>query len=83
MAKTKSVQSNKNQLVITFLTRANDNFNLTISNVKPNVSEDEIRQFANHIVENRVIVNAIGGQLMSMVKAKVVASETDTFDLIV
>ena len=83
MAKTKSVQSNKNQLVITFLTRTNDNFNLTISNVKPNVSEDEIREFANHIVENRVIVNAIGGQLMSMVKAKVIASETDTFDLIV
>ena len=83
MAKTKSVQSNKNQLVITFLTRTNDNFNLTISNVKPNVSEDEIREFANHIVENRVLVNAIGGQLMSMVKAKVVASETDTFDLIV
>ena len=83
MAKTKSVQSNKNQLVITFLTRANDNFNLTISNVKPDVSDDEIRNFANHIVENRVIVNAIGGQLMSMVKAKVIASETDTFDLIV
>lgn len=74
--------SAKNQLVITFDTTSGDNYNFTLSNPKEDISEEEIKEIAQCILDNQIFLPSFGAELNSFVKAKVVATETDTFDLV-
>ena len=73
----------KTSLVITFEDEYQEKFNFTIANPKENVSESEIRNLANHIVANQYFKTSKGTDYTKTVKARVVASETDKFDLVI
>ena len=68
----------KNQLVIT-LSDADKSHNFTIANPKEDISEAEIKAIAELLM---VVCEPFkNSNYTKMVKAKVVASETDSFDL--
>ena len=68
----------RNQLVIT-LSDADKSHNFTISNPKQDISEAEIKAIAELLM---VVCEPFkNSNYTEMVKAKVVASETDKFDL--
>lgn len=69
-------------LVITFEDEYAKKFNFTISNPKSNVSEQEIRNLANHILENNYFQTSDGTDYTKIIKARVTNSETDKFDLV-
>lgn len=73
----------RSQLVITLKDSNGDNHNITISNPKSDVSEAEIKALAEHIVTNQYLTTSVDNDFVSLVKAKVVVYDTDTFDLIV
>ena len=68
----------RNQLVIT-LSDADKSHNFTISNPKQDISEAEIKAIAELLM---VVCEPMkNGNYVEIVKGKVVASETDKFDL--
>ena len=69
----------RNQIVITLKCDKAKNHNFTISNPKQDVSEEEIKAIAELIME--VCEPLQNGNYVEIVKGKVVASETDIFDL--
>lgn len=71
----------RNQLVITLKDEHGDTFNFNISNPKVDITEDEIKAIAEHIVTNNYFKSSKGSDFVAFVKAKVVSSETDKFDL--
>lgn len=73
----------RNQLVITFKTESGDTYNFTMSNPKDDISEAEIKEIAQCILDNNIFLPSIGAELNAFVKAKVVNTETDQFDLTV
>ena len=68
-------------LVITFEDEMGEKFNFSISNPKSNVSEQEIKNLAQHIVANNYFETSKGTDYKKVVKARVTNSETDKFDL--
>ncbi len=69
----------RNQIVITLKCDENKNHNFTISNPKSDVSEAEIKAIAEILME--VCEPLQNGNYVEIVKGKVVASESDIFDL--
>ena len=69
----------RNQLVITLKCDEAKNHNFTISNPKEDISEEEIKTIANLLM--KVCEPMQHGEYVEIVKAKVVASDTDIFDL--
>ena len=69
----------RNQLVITLKCDEAKNHNFTISNPKQDVSEEEIKAIAELLME--ICEPMQHGEYVEIVKAKVVASESDIFDL--
>ena len=69
----------RNQIVITLKCDESKNHNFTISNPKSDVSEEEIKAIAELLME--VCEPMQHGNYVEIVKGKVVASETDVFDL--
>ena len=69
----------RNQIVITLKCDESKNHNFTISNPKQDVSEEEIKAIAELLME--VCEPLQHGNYVEIVKGKVVASETDVFDL--
>lgn len=72
----------RSQLVITFKTEFGGTTTLNIPNPRADVSEADIKTLADHVVANDYIKASNGEALASVVKAKVVASDTDKFDLV-
>ena len=68
-------------LVITFEDEYAEKFNFSISNPKSSLSEQEIKNLANHIVANNYFMTSKGTDYTKVVKARVTNSETDKFDL--
>ena len=71
----------RSQLVITLKDEHGETFNFNISNPKSDISEDEIRAIAEHIVANNYFTSTKGSDFVAFVKAKIVASETNRYDL--
>lgn len=71
----------RSQLVITFDTTSGDTFNFTLANPREDLGESEIQAIAECIIENQIFLPKIGSELKSVVKAKIVQTETDKFDL--
>lgn len=71
----------RSQLVITFKTEFGGTVTLNIPNPRADVSEADIKTLADHVVANGYIKASNDEALVSVVKAKVVASDTDKFDL--
>lgn len=71
----------RSQVVITLKDAHGDTFNITIANPKYDVSEEEIKALGNHIVEHNYFKSTKGSDFVEFVKAKVVSTETDKFDL--
>ena len=69
----------RNQIVITLKCDEAKNHNFTISNPKQDVSEEEIKAIAELLME--VCEPLQHGNYVEIVKGKVVASESDIFDL--
>ena len=69
----------KNQLVIT-LSDEDKSHNFTIANPKEDISEAEIKAIAELLMQ--VCEPMKNGNYVEIVKGKVIASETDKFDLI-
>ena len=69
----------RNQIVITLKCDEAKNHNFTISNPKQDVSEEEIKAIAELLME--ICEPMQHGEYVEIVKAKVVASESDIFDL--
>ena len=69
----------RNQIVITLKCDESKNHNFTISNPKEDISEEEIKAIAELLME--VCEPMQKGNYVEIVKGKVVASDTDIFDL--
>ena len=69
----------RNQLVITLKDADSKNHNFSIANPKEGISEEEIRAIAELLME--VCEPMQGASFTEIVKARVVVSETDKFDL--
>lgn len=72
----------KSQLVITFKTDTNENYNFTLANPREDLGESEIQAIANCILNNQIFRPQIGSTLASIEKARIVQTETDKFDLV-
>ena len=77
------VGQDRSQLVITLKDTHGETFNFNISNPKYDISELEIKAIAEHIVTNNYFKSTKGSDFVEFVKARVVSSETDRFDLTV
>ena len=73
----------KSQLVITLKDAHGDTFNFNISNPKEDISEQEIKAIAEHIVTNNYFESTKGTDFVEFVKARVVSSDTNRYDLTV
>ena len=73
----------RSQLVITLKDAHGETFNFNISNPKEDISEQEIKAIAEHIVENNYFESTKGTDFVEFVKARVVSSETNRYDLTV
>ena len=73
----------KSQLVITLKDAHGETFNFNISNPKEDISEQEIKAIAEHIVTNNYFESTKGTDFVEFVKARVVSSETNRYDLTV
>lgn len=70
----------RSQVVITFKLESGKTWNFNVANPKEDVSEDEIRELAEHILTHKMFEPGMD-PIVSVVRAKVTASETDKFDL--
>ena len=77
------VGQERSQLVITLKDAHGETFNFNISNPKYDISELEIKAIAEHIVTNNYFKSTKGTDFVEFVKARVVSSETDRYDLTV
>lgn len=77
----KEVMQERNQLVIIFETTGNK-FQLNIPNVRVDVTEEEIKAIAEKVIEGQFFAPN-GDEVISMVKAKVIATETNRYDLVI
>ena len=77
------VGQERSQLVITLKDTHGETFNFNISNPKYDISELEIKAIAEHIVTNNYFKSTKGSDFVGFVKARVVSSETDRYDLTV
>lgn len=77
------MNTERSQLVITFKDNHGDNCNITIANPRYDVEESAIKAIAEHIIANNYFKTSQGGDFVEMVKAKVVVSETENFDLVI
>ena len=73
----------KSQLVITLKDADGNTFNFNISNPKYDISEQEIKAIAEHIVTNNYFKSTKGSDFVAFVKARVVSSDTNRYDLTV
>ena len=73
----------KSQLVITLKDADGETFNFNISNPKYDISEQEIKAIAEHIVTNNYFKSTKGSDFVAFVKARVVSSDTNRYDLTV
>ena len=73
----------KSQLVITLKDASGETFNFNISNPKQDISEPEIKAIAEHIVTNNYFKSTKGSDFVAFVKARVVSSDTNRYDLTV
>ena len=73
----------RSHLVITLKDAHGETFNFNISNPKYDISEEEIKAIAEHIVDNNYFKSTKGSDFVAFVKARVVSSETNRFDLTV
>ena len=64
-------------LVITFEDEMGEKFSFSISNPKSNVSEQEIKNLAQHILANNYFETSKATDYKKVVKARVTNSETD------
>lgn len=71
----------KSQLVITFKTDGGTTHTVSFPNPKSNLTEAQIKEVADHIVANDYLRTGKDEALVGIVKAKVVSSDTDKFDL--
>lgn len=69
----------RNQLVITLKDADSKTHNFSIANPKEGISEEEIKDIAELLM--KVCEPTQGGSFTEIVKARVVVSETDKFDL--
>ena len=77
------VGQERSQLVITLKDADGNTFNFNISNPKYDISEQEIKAIAEHIVENNYFKSTKGSDFVAFVKARVVSSDTNRYDLTV
>ena len=77
------VGQERSQLVITLKDAHGETFNFNISNPKYDISELEIKAIAEHIVTNNYFKSTKGSDFVEFVKARVVSSETNRYDLTV
>lgn len=77
----REVMQERNQLVIIFETTGNK-FQLNIPNVRVDVTEEEIKAIAEKVIEGQFFAPN-GDEVISMVKAKVIATETNRYDLVI
>lgn len=77
------MNNEKSQLVITFKDNHGDNYNITIANPRYDVEEEAIKAIAEHIIDNNYFKTTQGGDFVEMVKAKVIVSESEHFDLVI
>ena len=77
------MNTEKSQLVITFKDSNGETVNFTIANPRYDVEEDAIKAIAQHIIANNYFKTSQGGDYVEMVKARVVVSETEKFDLVI
>ena len=73
----------RNQLVITLRDASGETFNFNISNPKSDITETEIKAIPQHIVTNNYFTSTKGSDFVAFVKARVVSSETNKYDLTV
>ena len=77
------VGQERSQLVITLKDASGETFNFNISNPKYDISEQEIKAIAEHIVTNNYFKSTKGSDFVAFVKARVVSSDTNRYDLTV
>ena len=77
------VGQERSQLVITLKDAHGETFNFNISNPKYDISEEEIKAIAEHIVTNNYFKSTKGSDFVAFVKARVVSSDTNRYDLTV
>ena len=77
------VGQERSQLVITLKDADGNTFNFNISNPKYDISEQEIKAIAEHIVTNNYFKSTKGSDFVAFVKARVVSSDTNRYDLTV
>ena len=73
----------RSQLVITLKDAHGETFNFNISNPKYDISEQEIKAIAQHIVTNNYFKSTKGSDFVAFVKARVISSDTNRYDLTV
>lgn len=73
----------RSQLVITLKDAHGETFNFNISNPKHDITEQEIKAIAEHIVTHNYFKSTKGSDFVAFVKARVVSFDTDRYDLTV
>lgn len=72
----------KSYLEITFADNFKGSCTINIPNPKENITEAEIKDLATFILSNKLFLpRADGAEMIGILKAKVVTSDTDKFDL--
>ena len=82
MSKVREAMEERNQLVIVFKTDSGDNFQINIPNPRTDLTEDEIKAIADKVVEGNFF-SPQGGTIVAMHKAKIIATETNHYDLVI
>ena len=71
----------KSYLELTFSDNFKGTTKILVPNPREDVTEDEIKELESHIVEKKIFIPALNGELTGMIKAKVVSTDTNKFDL--
>ena len=74
------VQKTTKKLVMTFKTDYDRNVSISVDNPKPSLSEGTIKTAMQTIVDENIFAPA-GEQLVSLVEAKIVVTNTDEYEL--
>ncbi len=74
------VQKTTKKLVMTFKTDHDRNVSISVDNPKPSLSEGTIKTAMQTIVDENIFAPA-GEQLVSLVEAKIVVTNTDEYEL--
>lgn len=80
-AEVKAIEE-RNQLVIVFKDELGDNFQINIPNPRPDLLESEIKAIADKVIEGDFF-SSQGASLVTVHKAKVVSTETNSYDLVI